>query len=166
MKAFIDTILDILAALLRAVGLRRPGRRREIRANLELLEELESIPEFDAASDGRKWLVAHTTIEIARFVGVPIPGSRKPIEWGSVVLGIVLGGPTGYWAYALDSSSFTGWSVPLALWSAFCLLGGPIGQVFFRDRVPAPELPGTEMPEEGANPPFGTTMSPDPPAQP
>jgi len=137
LEPFIDTIASILASILRAIGLRRPGRRREIRANLELLDALGDRPEF---ADARNVLVAHTNLEIFRFVGVPIPGSRKPIQWGSVAGGLVLGGPAAYGVFALDSGGFNGWSVPLGVWAGFCLLGGPVGQIFFRERIQPVEM--------------------------
>jgi hypothetical protein len=44
LEAFVDTIAGILAARLRQSASDAPGRRRGIRANLELLEALNSVP--------------------------------------------------------------------------------------------------------------------------
>lgn len=152
MGDLLNTVMELVADALRAVGLKRPGRRHEIRADLELLQMLQTTPGFGMESTEAKWLKLQIQFQMAHLAGIPIPGTRQPIKRGSFVTWLLIGCGFTYWTYRLDQSGFSWWSVATGLVAFFALVGGVIAPITNPTLVPWPQAASPPVPPPGPAP--------------
>jgi hypothetical protein len=138
-ETLFNTIGNALGAVLRALGyVGRPRLRAAIREDLELLHRLETVPDFERGTPIHGVMLAHIGSQILRLVGIPVVGERKQVQWNSVFLGLVVGGPLAYGTYALSKNGFSWWSLLTGAIAFFFLVGGVWGGLF----------PGRHTPED------------------
>jgi hypothetical protein len=120
-------------------------------ADLRLLRAIQNTPGLGPDSFGARWLVVQVNLEMSRIAGITIPGDRKPVQWGSAILALVIACPLGLWTYLLDKSEFRAWSLlpgivaALFLYAAFALILSP-----GRNEVVTPEAQTAATTEPGA----------------
>jgi hypothetical protein len=107
MDTLLNSVMDALAAVFRAIGVVGSARRRiAIRANLELLGELKKFPQFGEGSFAYETLSEHIAVEVARLAGVDLKRTRRRINWGTVIFLTTIWAPLGFLTYWLDRNGF------------------------------------------------------------
>ena len=100
--SLITAIAQALSSILEKFGVVGRSRRRlAIRADLELLKELESFPGLAPGTFAYDALQKRIEHEVARLSGVDLRTSRRQIPWSSVVFAAILAGGLGYIAVRL-----------------------------------------------------------------
>lgn len=118
---------DFLAAILRALGfVGRPRRRAEIRADLELLDQVRK-SSLGTGSQAEERLVERVEADVARLCGVAVEGDKKRPA-STIFFGLFFGLPAAYWTYWLVQDGFELLALlPGAI--AFFLLVGTLGVI-------------------------------------
>lgn len=88
------------------------------------------MPDFERGTPIHSVMLAHIGNQVLRLVGIPVVGERKKVQWSSVFLGLIVGGPLGYWTYALSKNGFSWWSLLTGAIAFFFLVGGVGGGLF------------------------------------
>lgn len=135
----------ILAAAISLVGIggRDHRRRLQIKANLELLEQLRGQDWFAASFHAQTviWLESRVGLDVARLAGVPTINAKKPIPWSGVSMATVLSIIFAVWGALLSRQTYNWWSLPLWVFAGLMLIS-VIGQ--FTDR----DIPQTQVDEQ------------------
>ena len=105
MEGLIQAIANALAAILEKIGvLGRSRRRIGIRADLELLHELERFPDFERSTFAHKSLVNRIDREVAALAGVDLRTKKPDIPWAAIAFAVIVASGFGYWTYVGRSS--------------------------------------------------------------
>lgn len=130
----------ILATVVSLVGVGGRGHRRrlQIKANVELLDQLRNQSWFAQSfhSQAVIWLESRVALDIARLSGVPTSNPKKPIPWAGVVLASLLFLIFGGWGVALSRGTYNWWSLPLFVLAGLMALSIP-GQFMNREIPPS-----------------------------
>jgi hypothetical protein len=119
MVSLVNALGEIVAALLRSIGLVGAQRRRAgIASDLDLLERLTAFPQFDRGTFAYESLSAHVALEVARLSGVELQQKRRRIPWGGLVLATAIGAVCGFYANRLSD-----WWYWVPLWAIAGLMG-------------------------------------------
>lgn len=106
-EGLISAVADLLAALLRPIGIvGSPRRRAGILENLELLERLRTHEEFGPGTAAYTVLTNHVILEVGRLSGVDLRAVRKKINWSSAIVSTCIWAPLAYVVYLLDRDGF------------------------------------------------------------
>jgi hypothetical protein len=139
MDNLVRAIAEFFAAIFATVGfVGKPRRRAGIRDDLNLITELSEHPDFGRGSWPHQALMNRVALDVARLSGVPTP---HKIQWGSVILAVVIGAPLGYWTYTIDRDTFQWYSIfpgTVAVFMGLAILG----MVFGRNEDPAADADG------------------------
>jgi hypothetical protein len=112
MEGLIDAIAQALAAVLERIGVVGRSRRRAgIRADLDLLKELEGFPDLAVGTVAYTALQKRIIVDVMMLAGVDLRTSRRDIPWTSVVFAVLLVAGFGYWAAVLNESGFRWYSL-------------------------------------------------------
>jgi hypothetical protein len=112
MESLINAIAQALAAVLEGIGVVGRSRRRAgIRADLDLLKELEGFPDLAPGTFAYTTLQNRIIVDVMRLAGVDLRTSRRDIPWLSVVFAVLLAAGFGYWTAVLNESGFRWYSL-------------------------------------------------------
>lgn len=107
MEGLISAVADLIAALLRPIGIvGSPRRRAAILENLNLLDRLRAYEEFGPGTVAYTVLSNHIVLEVGRLSGVDLRAVRKKINWSSAIISTCIWAPLGYVVYLLDHDGF------------------------------------------------------------
>ncbi len=146
MADLLNAVMELIASALRAIGLLRPGRRHEIKADLELLQMLQVTPGFGIDSHEAQWLRSQIALQMLHLARVPVPGTRRPLKKGSFVSALLITGGFTYWTYRLDQSGFSWWSIVTGFVAFFAFVGGVVSPITDPKLEPWPETPTPVVP--------------------
>lgn len=122
MEAIVNTISDLLAAILARFGyIGRARRRDSITQDIALLERLRQSPDFGPESNAHGYLSTHITSEVAEFAGAN-PKSKKKISWAAVILSLLIGGPFAYLTYTIVDDGFEWYALPPGIIAGLMLI--------------------------------------------
>ena len=111
MGDLLNTIMELVADALRAIGLKRPGQKREIKADLELLQVLQATPGF--GPDGEtEWRPPKSECRCSISRECWCQGLDSPSRSGSFVTWLLIGGWFTYWTIQVSENGFSWWSIP------------------------------------------------------
>ena len=88
------------------IGTRKHRLRSDIRENLAILKELDENGVFREHEALKKWLPEKIISDVAELSEKPLTFTKKPIEWGSVALAVLIGLPFGLWTSFLNRKGF------------------------------------------------------------
>lgn len=100
------TAIVAAAGSLLGISNRAQRRRADIRANLELLAEIEKSEIVREGTPAQNWLASRIALDVAQLAGVRLGSRKRPIQWGSVVLVGVLALGLGVWTASLNLGGF------------------------------------------------------------
>jgi len=109
--AFLGPLAQLLAALFRKLG-GRARQRAAVLADLQLLKELESFPEFGAGSPTHRTLSDSISRDVARLAATrEFEIQWREVEWTMLLMSIGLAVGLGYVTYHLDRHGFEWYSI-------------------------------------------------------
>lgn len=138
MPQAVGAILATAASLI-GVGGRSHRRRLQIKANVELLNQLRDQIWFASSfhSQAVIWLESRVALDIARLSGVPTTNPKKPIPWSSIVLAGLFALGFGGWGAALNRNTYNWWSLPLFVLAGLMVIS--IAGQFMNREIPPSE---------------------------
>lgn len=112
MDGLVNAFSELLASVLRRIGVVGPTRRRNaITADIDLLDRLRETPDFGGDSPPHQDVKAHIEAEVRAYTG----SRKEPLkrEWTGIIVAAVLGAAVGYGAYKANA---VGWWLALPAW--------------------------------------------------
>jgi hypothetical protein len=119
MDGLVNAVSELLASMLRRIGVVGQSRRRSaITSDLELLDRLREASEFGVDSQPHRELRAHIEAEVRAYTGGRTEWRKR--EWSTIVIAVLLGALCGYGAYQANA---VGWWLALIAWFAAGVFG-------------------------------------------
>ncbi|MGH2911641.1 MAG: hypothetical protein ACRDJ3_04115 [Solirubrobacteraceae bacterium] len=120
MDGLVNAVSELLASILRRIGVVGQSRRRgAIKNDLELLVLLAQTEEFGADSQPHQELQSHIEAEVRAYTGGRTEWRKR--EWFTIIFAAALGAGFGYAAYRANAVA---WWLAVIAWilaGVFCL---------------------------------------------